>query len=173
MFAGSIFIMKNRHTSTQNYNLLNFVFILNIQNLVDYDSLLRCTYFSCWKCFQLTAQFFFVFILNILSCERMCTILVNSLEDLACPVKAWLGKLTLLDMTPWGWLGIKPQHKHYSKYSDRYISKVYKPRSDCSKGSILVRAYTVCHSDTSPKFWYSEDFLTLVLLNKLKCHAHF
>ena len=26
--------------------------------------------------------------------ERMCTILVNCLEDQACPVNVWLGKLT-------------------------------------------------------------------------------
>ena len=39
--------------------------------------------------------------------KRMCTILVNRLEDLACPVKVWLGKLTELDMTPLGWLGCK------------------------------------------------------------------
>ena len=39
--------------------------------------------------------------------ERMCTILVNSLEDLACPVNVWIGKLTVLDMTPLGWLGRK------------------------------------------------------------------
>ena len=32
--------------------------------------------------------------------ERMCTILVNRLEDYACPVNLWLGKLTALDMTP-------------------------------------------------------------------------
>ena len=32
--------------------------------------------------------------------ERMCTILVNRLEDYACPVNVWLGKLT--DMTPFG-----------------------------------------------------------------------
>ena len=31
--------------------------------------------------------------------ERMCTILVNRLEDLACPEKVWLDKLTALDMT--------------------------------------------------------------------------
>ena len=30
--------------------------------------------------------------------ERMCTILVNLLEDYAYPVKVWLGKLTALDM---------------------------------------------------------------------------
>ena len=39
--------------------------------------------------------------------ERMCTILVNRLEDKACPVNVWLGKLTALDMTPLGWLGPK------------------------------------------------------------------
>ena len=31
--------------------------------------------------------------------ERMCTILVNRLED---PVNLWLGKLTALNMTPLG-----------------------------------------------------------------------
>ena len=39
--------------------------------------------------------------------ERMCTILVNRIEDYACPVNVWLGKLTALDMTPLGWLGRK------------------------------------------------------------------
>ena len=34
--------------------------------------------------------------------KRMCTILANCLEDEACPVKVWLGKLTVLDMTPLG-----------------------------------------------------------------------
>ena len=34
--------------------------------------------------------------------KRMCTILVNHLEDYACPAKVGLGKLTLLDMTPMG-----------------------------------------------------------------------
>ena len=34
--------------------------------------------------------------------ERMCTILVNRLEDYACPVNVWLGKLAALDMTPLG-----------------------------------------------------------------------
>ena len=36
------------------------------------------------------------------SSERMCTILVNCLEDHACPVNVWLGKLTTLDMIPMG-----------------------------------------------------------------------
>ena len=39
--------------------------------------------------------------------ERLCTILVNRLEDQAFPVNVWLGKLTALDMTPLGWLGRK------------------------------------------------------------------
>ena len=39
--------------------------------------------------------------------KRMCTILVNRLEDYPCPVNVWLGKLTALDMTPLGWLGRK------------------------------------------------------------------
>ena len=39
--------------------------------------------------------------------KRMCTILVNRLEDEACPVNVWLGKLTALDMTPLGWLDRK------------------------------------------------------------------
>ena len=34
--------------------------------------------------------------------ERMCTILVNHLEDYVCPVNMSLGKLTALDMTPLG-----------------------------------------------------------------------
>ena len=34
--------------------------------------------------------------------EGMCTILVYRLEDKACPVNVWLGKLTVLDMTPLG-----------------------------------------------------------------------
>ena len=52
--------------------------------------------------------------------ERMCTILVNRLEDLACPVNVWLGKLTALDMTPLGWLGRKTStqtNKLYPKSS--------------------------------------------------------
>ena len=38
--------------------------------------------------------------------ERLCIILVNRLEDYACPVKVWLGKLTALNMTPMGWLNL-------------------------------------------------------------------
>ena len=44
--------------------------------------------------------------------ERMYTIVVNRLEDQACPVKVWLGKLTALDMT------LMDQHKQANK---RYL----------------------------------------------------
>ena len=43
--------------------------------------------------------------------KRMCTILVNRLEDSACLVNVWLGKLTALYMTPLGWLGRKTSTK--------------------------------------------------------------
>ena len=39
--------------------------------------------------------------------ERMRTILVNRLEDKACPVKVWFGKLTVLAMTLLGIQGHK------------------------------------------------------------------
>ena len=39
--------------------------------------------------------------------ERICTIVINCLEDEACPVKVWLGKLTMLNMTPLDCLGRK------------------------------------------------------------------
>ena len=39
--------------------------------------------------------------------KRMCTILVNRLEDWACPLNVWLDKLTALDMSLLGWLGRK------------------------------------------------------------------
>ena len=36
------------------------------------------------------------------SVERMCTMLVNLLEDWVCPVNVWLGKLSVLDTIPLG-----------------------------------------------------------------------
>ena len=61
--------------------------------------------------------------------ERMCTILVNRLEDKTCPVNVWLGKLTALDMTPLGWLG----HKTSAQTNlQTYIGKKLK-KSSCLK----------------------------------------
>ena len=60
--------------------------------------------------------------------ERMCTILVNRLEDQACPVNVWLGKLTALDMTPLGWLGRKTSTQTNTDliylWYDTYWSKI-------------------------------------------------
>ena len=40
--------------------------------------------------------------------ERRCAqVLVNGLEDQACPGKLWLGKLTAIDMTQMCWLDSK------------------------------------------------------------------
>ena len=56
-------------------------------------------------------EIFSTFILSLLliqegqlsvSGKRMYTILVNRLEDKACPVKVWLSILIALDMTPLG-----------------------------------------------------------------------
>ena len=54
--------------------------------------------------------------------ERMCTILVNRLEDKACPVNVWLGKLTALDMTRLGWLGRKTS----TQTNNTFVSNVCK-----------------------------------------------
>ena len=43
--------------------------------------------------------------------ERMCAILVYPLQDYACPVKVCLGKLNMLDLTPWVDWAVNPQHK--------------------------------------------------------------
>ena len=51
----------------------------------------------------------------------MCTILANHLEDLACPVKVWLGKLTMLDMTPFG---RKASTQKQNKYPPSYLELV-------------------------------------------------
>ena len=50
--------------------------------------------------------------------ERMCSILVNCLQDYAYPVNVWLGKLTVLNMTLLGWLGRKTstQTKPYNQW---------------------------------------------------------
>ena len=56
-------------------------------------------------------KIFFTVILSLLliqegqlsvSGKGMCTVLFNHLEDYACPVNVWLGKLTALDMTALG-----------------------------------------------------------------------
>ena len=67
------------------------------------------------------------------SVERVCTILVNRLEDWACPVNVWLGKLTALDMAPLGWLGHKTSTQTKMKFATLLSpSSVYMIRSPFS-----------------------------------------
>ena len=62
------------------------------------------------SCVEIDHEIFSMVILSLLliqegqlsvSGQRMCTILVNRLED-CLPSNVWLGKLTALDMTPLG-----------------------------------------------------------------------
>ena len=71
------------------------------------------------------------------SVERMCTILVNRLEDLAYPVNVWLGKLTALDMTPLGYWAVKPQHKQINEQPQHntFIQKTSKKKKKKKKKS--------------------------------------
>ena len=51
--------------------------------------------------------------------ERMCTILVNRLDDKACPIKVLLGKLTAFHLTPSGLLGLETStqtNKQFGKF---------------------------------------------------------
>ena len=57
--------------------------------------------------------------------ERMCTILVNRIEDYACPVNVWLGKLTELDMTLLGWLGRKTSTQTNTFLSVQYLLNLW------------------------------------------------
>ena len=61
----------------------------------------------------------------------MCTILVNRLEDLACPVNVWLGKLTALDMTPLGWLGRKTSTQTQSNKTDFVDQTIFDDFLEC------------------------------------------
>ena len=70
--------------------------------------------------------------------ERMYTILVNRFEDQAGPVNVWLGKLTVLNMTPLGWLGRKTS-----------IQKKKKCVCVCVCFDILNNSFFFCH----PKFY--------------------
>ena len=92
--------------------------------------------------------------------ERMCTILVNRLEDKACPVNVWLGKLTALDMTPLGWLGRKTStqtNKHILKVTSKvkivrywldFKSQVGTVSRKCSKydfWTLFDKQWTIVH----------------------------
>ena len=94
-------------------------------------------------------------------------VLVNCLEDYACPGKVWLGKLTMLDMTLMGWLGRKTStqtiHSYYSSVSNDSVSELF--WCPCWSGLLL--------SDYAPKDSFMGlgssllPFLTLSLLSQL------
>ena len=72
--------------------------------------------------------------------ERMCTILVDRLEDKACPVNVWLVKLTALDMTPLGWLGRKTSTQTNKLVSVSYTyQRKRMPRDHLPNGPIAGR----------------------------------
>ena len=91
--------------------------------------------------------------------KRMCTIhvLVNHLEDYTCPAKVGLGKLTLLDMTPMGWLDSKTStqtNQHYCchnnifnvKYSEIKGNIVFKvPSKLVANNNLFFRENKVSH----------------------------
>ena len=69
----------------------------------------------------------------------LCRLEVNRLEDYACPVNVWLGKLTALDMTPLGWLGRKTSTQTKALFDVSLILMVT-PR----KG-LVSRIVVFCH----------------------------
>ena len=66
--------------------------------------------------------------------ERMCTILVNCLEDYVCPVKLWLGKLTY-----WVDWAVKPQHKQTNQ--TYFESNHYKNLTEV----LLMSTHNICY----------------------------
>ena len=80
--------------------------------------------------------------------ERMCTILLNSLEDWAFPVKMWLGKLNSLDMTSLGWLGKKNLNMLVIHWLP-YLTKLNKDERSYSSGAYGMRHW--------PKICFQEN----------------
>ena len=88
--------------------------------------------------------------------ERMCTILVNRLEDKASPVNVWLGKLTALDMTPLGWLGHKTSTQTLNS-----------PLHRLEKCTILWMLTYVSQSKDFNTLHCTESFIFMLLLQNL------
>ena len=119
--------------------------IANGQISSSFDSYLpsRCLYFRFWT--MITWVKINKSSPNLASGERMCTILVNHLEDWACPVKVWLGKLFDLDMTPLGWLGHKTSTgaNHQTWYVHWHS---YLPTAGYRRGIIVSHFYLLLFS---------------------------
>ena len=90
--------------------------------------------------------------------ERMCTILVYRLEDLACPINVWLCKLTALDMTPLGWLCRKTSTQSITKtclfkYTENFTTKNEK-NSDKNSDIFHISAQNIdCGYSLEPPRW--------------------
>ena len=109
-----------------------------------------------WNIFSVILSFLLIQIGQLsVSGERMCTILVNCLEDQACPVKMWLGKLTVLNMTPSGWLGHKTSSQTKAENGLVQISK-----------QEWVRCYVI------PKFRINTNGKVLVQNTKIYPNDH-
>ena len=52
--------------------------------------------------------------------KELAQVLINHLEDKACPRKVWIDKLIVLDMTLMGWLGRKTSTQSNWKDAIRY-----------------------------------------------------
>ena len=64
--------------------------------------------------------------------KKMCTILVNRIEDYACPIKIRLGKVTALEMTPMVWLGRKTSTQTQNQVcSDDYLRMIFTFKRQC------------------------------------------
>ena len=108
--------------------------------------------------------------------ERMCTILVNRLEDYACPVNVWLGKLTALDMTPLGWLGRKTSTQTNTWRQDQLCCMDFPLKVAPGFESFqILRQLLVykCYLQNDYKISQVYQYtLTLVLLNPdMSCHC--
>ena len=78
--------------------------------------------------------------------EGMCTILVNRLEDKACPVNMWLVNWPRSTWPHWVAWAVKPQHTQTSDASVSFISGIFPDRSSVSS-CVIWRTVSACLHD--------------------------
>ena len=105
----------------------------------------------------------------------MRTILVNRLEDNACPVNVWLGKLTALDMTPLGWLGRKtntnkPLHDSGRVLSFHFIHIKF-PDNNFKRQWIFTKL-GMCIDIVKIWFWIANGQIRQILTGVCPRHTH-
>ena len=101
--------------------------------------------------------------------ERMCTILVNRLEDLACLyiVNVWLAKLTALDMTPLGWLGRKT-----STQTNKHTQHSCEVNLPFTSFLYALRGLDTCTLVIFSAILYTEDTFSDVLFGFTSSRKH-